>query len=105
MEAPEFYDIYDMCFVPFWQTRWFYWLQVCCIVVGAILCSLMLVICCWRFIYTRTMPCDKQALKALESAYLKKILHDGRVGPFYGVLLDIVKKYCEQRYVTFADEQ
>lgn len=91
----QLYDIYPLMHIPFWQTGWFY--GVC---FGAALFVIALLIyfliCYWQRRRLQK-PYWVQALDALH-ANNKKYGSSEYAKKFYTQLIEILKKYLQQRY-------
>ncbi len=98
MELPEFYDIYEISYVPFWHTRWF--LIVCIVLFCTIICSIATCAIMWSLLRwkKRNIPCDVVALKMLADSAIQNELNTGLSNAFYTTLIKILKTYSEKRY-------
>ena len=93
----DFYDIYTIWHVPFWQQPWFYWSIITLVTIIVLMLSI--------FIYKRYFAKAKAPLTAWQKAlaeleYLKHkpviSQEDGK--EFYFTLTAILKQYLHERF-------
>ncbi len=95
MNEMKLYDIYEHWHIPFWQTRWFFWLTISLFVF---VISLVLAWLLNKYFSKRTLSPHLQALRDLEQLKKRVIANREEAQDAYFALTGILKKFFHAHY-------
>lgn len=96
MVEPQFHDIYGMIYVPWWQSRWCYYVLLC--IVSAILCWIIRYFWRWYKIKKIMMPIPDRCMHELKNMQYMISLGSLDYGVGYITMGHLLREYITYRY-------
>jgi hypothetical protein len=90
------YDIYEMYYIPFWQTNWFFWSILGLIVF--FVCGIMLLFVRFWMRRKKIITPWHKALARLDGLVVVDTLSPQAAKHYYFILTEVMKTYMGERY-------